>query len=127
MIVLGIKDKIQNYAYEKEDLEKLTTEQLIGFIRHINDWYRRYFRDWYYEDEVPYEEKYKEFIDKYVCVREHWPDNYPTEYYWANEDELRAVLKTRPNIPNKIQRKKMIKDKIHENKKNTKRKLTFKR
>lgn len=126
MIDLGIKHNIKNFAYEKEDFEQMSTQQLVAFIAHIRNWYRRYFHDWYYEDEVPYEKKYKEFIDKYVCVREIWSDNYPTEYYWADENVLREILKTRPNVPNKPQRKQAIKDCIHKNKRNTKRNLKYK-
>jgi len=125
MLELETKDNIKNFIYEKEDLEKLTTEQLVGFIRHINDWHAMYFRDWHLPGD--YEERYKEYIDKYVCVHEYWPDNYPTAYYWADEKVLREILKTRPNIPNKIQRKRMILDKIHKNRKNTKRNLKYQR
>jgi len=125
MIDLGNKNTIKNFAYEREDLEKLTTEQLISFIRHIHTWHTMYFRDWHRDDD--YEARFKEYIDKYVCVREIWPDNYPIEYYWADEEILREILKTRPNIPNKVQRKKMIIDRIHQNKKNTKRILKYKK
>ena len=125
MIELGSIRNIKNFVYEKEDLEKLSTEQLIGFIVHIRNWYRWYFSEIRYEDD--YESRYAEYIDKYVCVYEFWPDNYPTEYYWADEKVLRDILKTRPNIPNKIQRKKHIKELIHQNKKNTKRNLIYKR
>ena len=125
MIKLGVKDDIISYVYEKEDLENMTTEQLVSFIRHITIWHSMYFRDWHYEDD--YESRYKEYIDKYVCVHETWPENYPTEYYWSNEDDLRAILKTRPNIPNKIQKKKALKEIISENKKKTKRNLKYKR
>lgn len=125
MIELGNKDNIKNFVYEREDLEKMSTEQLVGFIRHIGTWYRMYFSDWHMPDD--YEERYKEYIDKYVCVYEYWPDNYPIAYYWADEEVLREILKNRPNIPNKIQRKKMILNKIHQNKKNTKRILKFQR
>ena len=125
MIDLGNKNSIKNFAYEREDLEKLTTEQLISFIRHIRTWHTMYFRDWHRDDD--YEARFKEYIDKYVLVREIWPDNYPIEYYWADEEVLREILKTRPNIPNKIQRKRIIINKIHQNKKNTKRNLKYKR
>lgn len=82
-----------------------------------------YFRDYHYDDD--YEARFKEYIDNYVLVREIWPDNYPTEYYWADENILREILKTRPNIPNKIQRKNIIKKKISENKRHTKRHLLY--
>lgn len=123
MIYLGDKNRIKNFVYEREDLEKLTTEQLISFIRHIGTWHRTYFRDYHYDDD--YEARFKEYIDKYVLVREIWPDNYPTEYYWADEEVLREILKTRPNIPNKIQRKNSLKRKISENRKAVKRKLKY--
>jgi len=125
MINLGDKYKIKNFAYEREDLERLTTEQLISFIAHIRTWHTMYFRDYHYDDD--YEARFKEYIDKYVLVREIWPDNYPIEYYWADEKVLREILKTRPNIPNKIQRKQAIKRSIAENKKKTKRNLKYQR
>ena len=126
MIELGNIRNIKNFVYEKEDLEKFSTERLVGFIAHIRTWYRMYFSDIRYEDD--YESRFKEYIDKYVCVYEFWPDNYhPTEYYWADENMLREILKTRPNIPNKIQVKNHIKRLIHQNKKNTKRNLIYKR
>lgn len=123
MKYLGTKRDIKNFVYEYEDLEKLATRELVGFIAHIRNWHRMYFSDWHMPDD--YEERYKEYIDKYVCVKETWPDNYPTEYYWADEKMLREILNTRPNIPNKIQRKNIIKKKINENKRHTKRHLLY--
>ena len=124
MIDLGDKNRIKNFAYEREDLEKLTTEQLISFIAHIRNWHIRYF-DADYRYDGDYESRWEEYIKDYVLVREIWPDNYPTEYYWADEEVLREILKTRPNIPNKIQRKNSLKQKISENRKAVKRKLKY--
>ena len=123
---LGIKHNIKNFVYEKEDLEKLSTRELIGFISHIRNWHLKYF-DADYRYDGDYESRWEEYIKDYVVVKETWPDNYPTEYYWADEKMLREILKTRPNIPNKIQRKKMLRNIISENKKNTKKNLKYKR
>lgn len=124
MIYLGDKNRIKNFVYEREDLEKLTTEQLISFIAHIRNWHIRYF-DADYRYEGDYESRWEEYIKDYVLVREIWPDNYPIEYYWTDEKVLREILKTRPNIPNKIQRKNSLKRKISENRKAVKRKLKY--
>lgn len=126
MKYLGIKDKIKQFVYEKDDLEKLSTEQLVNFIRQIRNWHLKYFNaDYRYEGD--YESTWAEYIKDYVVVKETWPDNYPTEYYWVDEKVLRDILKTRPNIPNKIQRKNRLKDIISENRKHTKKILKYKR
>ena len=126
MIYLGVKDNIKNFVYEEDDLKKLSTLELIGFIAHIRNWYIRYFdSDYRYEED--YESRWEEYIKDYVLVKETWPDNYPTEYYWADEKILREILKTRPNIPNKIQRRNKRKQIISENKKSVKRNLKYNR
>jgi len=125
MIEAEPRGHIKNFIYEQADLEKLTTRQLISFIRHIGTWHRMYFGDWTYDD--CYEHRYKEYIDKYVCVREIWPDNYPTAYYWADEDVLRDILKTRPNIPNKIQNIQKRKAMIAANRRKVKHNLKYNR
>lgn len=126
MIELGTHKNIKNFVYEKDDLEKLSTKQLIAFIVHIRDWHLKYFNaDYRYEGD--YESTWAEYIKDYVVVNEFWPDNYPTEYYWVDEKVLRDILKTRPNIPNKIQRKNRLKDIISENRKHTKKILKYKR
>lgn len=119
MIYLGIKDNIKQFIYEEDDLKKLSTYELINFIRHI-----KYF-DADYRYEGDYESRWKEYIKDYVLVYEIWPDNSPLEYYWTDEKVLREILKTRPNIPNKIQRKNALKQKISENRKAVKRKLKY--
>lgn len=124
MIDLGIYNDIKNFVYEKDDLKKLSTEQLVSFIAHIRNWYFRNF-DSDYRYEGDYESKWEKYIKDYVVVREIWPDNYPTEYYWADEKILREILKTRPNIPNKIQRKKARKLIIAKNRKHIKRNLKY--
>ena len=126
MIYLGIKHNVKNFVYEEDDLKKLSTHELIGFICHIRNWHIRYFNaDYRYEGD--YESRWEEYIKDYVLVKEIWPDNYPTEYYWANEKVLRNILKTRPNIPNKLQKKQAIKKSIAENKRKVKRNLKYKK
>lgn len=126
MIYLGIKHNIKNFVYEEDDLKELSTHELIGFISHIRNWYIRYFNsDYRYEGD--YESRWEEYIKDYVLVKEIWINNYPIEYYWANEKVLRNILKTRPNIPNKPQVKQAIKKSIAENKRKVKRNLKYKR
>ena len=124
MKYLGVHKNIKNFVYEKDDLEKLSTRELIGFICHIRNWHFRNFNaDYRYEGD--YESTWADYIKDYVVVKETWPDNYPTEYYWADEKVLRDILKTRPNIPNKIQRKNALKKIISQNKKTVKRNLKY--
>lgn len=123
---LGTKHNIKNFILEKDDLEKLSTKELINFIAHIRYWHLKYFdADFRYEGD--YESRWEEYIKDYVVVKETWPDNYPTEYYWTDENILREILKNRPNVPNKIQRKNILKQIVSENKKRTKRNLKYKR
>lgn len=126
MIYLGIKHNIKNFVYDEDDLKKLSTRELIGFICHIRNWHLKYF-DADYRYDGDYESKWEEYIKDYVVVKETWPDNYPTEYYWTDEKVLRDILKTRPNIPNKIQRKNKRKQLISENKKSVKHNLKYNR
>ncbi|MBQ3415865.1 MAG: hypothetical protein IJH39_11155 [Clostridia bacterium] len=125
MIYLGIKHNIKNFVYEEDDLKKLSTRELIGFICHIRNWHFRNFNaDYRYDGD--YESRWEEYIKDYVVVKETWPDNYhPTEYYWTDEKVLRDILKTRPNIPNKIQRKNALKKIIAQNKKKVKRNIKY--
>ncbi len=126
MIYLGIKHNIENFLYEEDDLKKLSTHELISFICHIRNWHRIYFNaDYRYDGD--YESRWEEYIKDYVLVKEIWPDNYPTEYYWVDEKVLRNILNTRPNIPNKEQKKQAIKKSIAENKRKVRRKLKYKR
>ena len=110
-----------NYVYSKEELENFSTEKLVNFIHHN----QKYRHDSYGQSPlslIGWGE------DKYIEVHQDWVgDNTLNGYYWANEDELRTILKTRPNIPNKQQRKQMLKDKISENKKNVKKNLIYKK
>ena len=126
MIYLGIKHNIENFLYEEDDLKKLSTHELISFICHIRNWHRIYFNaDYRYDGD--YESRWEEYIKDYVLVKEIWPDNYPTEDYWVDEKVLRNILNTRPNIPNKEQKKQAIKKSIAENKRKVRRKLKYKR
>ena len=75
MIEATPRGHIKNFIYDREDLEKMTTKQLIGFIRHIGTWHRMYFRDWRYDDD-------------YVASE----DNTETEKYGARNNEELADL-----------------------------------
>ena len=109
---------IKNYFYTKEDLESFSTERLVRFIHH-NQMYRH--------DTYGMSPHFCEMHDKGIIeVEADWGgDNDLRAYYWADKKELKDVLKTRPNIPNKVQKKQMIKDNIAQNKKKTKRNLKY--
>lgn len=126
MIYLGDKYNIKQFVYEEDDLKKLSTRELIGFICHIRNWHIRYF-DSDYRYDGDYESRWEEYIKDYVLVKEIWTNHRPTEYYWIDEKVLRNILSTRPNIPSKGQKKQEIKKSIAENKKKTKRNLKYKR
>ncbi len=71
---------------------------------------------------------FDEFYHKEIIgVEIIWGDNTILEYRWALEKDLREILSTRPNIPNKQQKKQKLKAKIAENRKKVKRKLSYNR
>lgn len=111
---------IKNYLYTREELESLSTEELVQFMRH-NTKYRH--------DTHMMSPDFCDNLDKGIIeVGADWGgENTLKAYYWAIEEELREILKTRPNIPNKQQKKKMLKDIISQNRKKTKRNLKYKR
>lgn len=111
---------ITNYIYSIEELESFSTEKLVGFIHH-NQIYRH---DSYGESPIALD-NWKN--GEYIEVDADWNDNCIKAYYWANEQELRNILKTRPNIPNKIQRKNRLKDIISKNRKHVKKNLKYSR
>ena len=111
---------IKNYLYTREELEKLSTEKLVILMRH----HCEYRHDTHMMSPEYYDNIHKGIIE----VGADWgSENTLKAYYWAIETELREILKTRPNIPNKNQRKNIIKKLISQNKKKTKRKLIYKR
>jgi len=111
---------IKNYLYTKEELESFSTEKLVSFMRH---------NQFYHHDNYMMSPDFAEMYDKGIIeVEADWGgDNHLIAYHWANEQELREILKTRPNIPNKQQKKKALKETIAENKKKTKRNLKYQR
>ena len=116
----GFNGDIKNYLYTKEELESFSTEKLISFIHH-NRFYRH--------DDYMMSPDWDEMYDKGIIeVEADWGgDNDLKGYYWADEEVLREILKTRPNIPNKVQKKQALKKVIAENKKSTKRNLKYQR
>lgn len=109
---------VKNYLYTKEELESFSTEKLVSFIHH-NHLYRR---DVHMMSPSFYNNLHKGIIE----VEADWGgDNTLKAYHWAVEEELREILKTRPNIPNKQQKKKALKETIAENKVKTKRNLKY--
>lgn len=117
---------IENKIYTKEMLEKMPTEQLVGFIS-----YNRCFGGfWCGMDYLNYELPDDIDIpnrDDYILVGKDWNDNIEKARMWANETELREILKSRPNIPNKSQRRKTRQDAAAESRKSTKKNLKYKR
>lgn len=111
---------IKNYLYTKEELESFSTERLVNFMHH-NQFYRN--------DDYMMSPEFADYYQKGIIeVEADWGgDNDLKAYYWAIEEELREILKTRPNIPNKQQKKKALKDTIAENKKKVKRNLKYQR
>lgn len=113
-------ENIKNYLYTKEELESFSTEKLVSFMHH-NQLYRH--------DDYMMSPDFVHYYKKGIIeVEADWSgDNDLKAWYWAVEEELREILKTRPNIPNKIQRKNTLKKTIAENKKKTKRNLKYQR
>lgn len=111
---------VKNYLYTREELESLSTERLVLFMRHHCE---------YRHDEHMMSPDYYHNLHKGIIeVDADWgSENTLKAYYWAIEEELREILKTRPNIPNKEQRKKKRIYTISQNKKKTKRNLKYKR
>ena len=118
---------IENKIYTKEMLEKMSTEQLVGFISY----HRHSGGFWYGMDYVNFTlpENYDiPAREDYILVHRDWcGENTETTRFWANEKELREILKTRPNIPNKEQKRKARQDAAAGSRKSTKKNLKYKR
>ena len=123
MIEIEIKYQIEgvkNYLYTKEELESFSTEKLVLLMRHHTE---------YRHDAHPMSPNFYDNLHKGIIeVGADWGgENTIKAYYWAIEEELREILKTRPNIPNKQQKNKMLKNIISQNRKKVKRNLKYKR
>ena len=110
----------KNYLYTREELEDLSTEKLVLLMRH-HCTYR-------HDEHMMTPDYYHNLHRGIIEVDAKWTgDNTLQAYYWAIEDELREILKTRPNVPNKEQRRKKRIRIISENRRKTKRNLKYKR
>jgi len=110
----------KNYLYTKKELESFSTMKLVLFMRH----HCAYRHDVHMMSPDYYDNLHKGIIE----VDAEWTgDNTLIAYYWAVEEELREILKTRENIPNKMQKKKILKRIIAQNKRKTKRNLKYKK
>lgn len=118
---------IENKIYTKSDLEKMTTRQLVDFIAY-NRSYGSY--EWQYNDYKKY--TLPESVDipnreDYILIDSEWDDNVEKTWCWANEKELRDILKTRPNIPNKIQARQARQKAAAESRRSSKKVLKYKK
>ena len=118
---------IDNIIYSKSDLEAMDTERLVNFVSY-NRSYGYY--EWQYGDYKKYRLPESVNIpnrDDYILVGKDWDDNIEKAHMWANETELREILKSRPNIPNKSQRREARQKRAAESRKSVKRNLKYKK
>ena len=94
---------------EKCDLEKMQTKRLIHLVHCSTNSH--------------YNKVTIKGVEGYF-INYSW-DNDNLIAYWYNEKELRDILKTRPHIPNKKERKVIIANLIAQNKRKTKRILKY--
>ena len=125
------------HLMEKKDLESLHTKVLIKMLRYET---KHYAGD-YDNCEQIYDNGYnmlqfrlteyggytREQVQKYKSYIEVKPWKYTSvlEYTYADEEMIREILKTRPHIPSKKERKEMTRLMITESRGKTKRNLKF--
>ena len=119
----------------KDDLELFRTEQLIEMLRyeryHYNDYdiAEQIFDNGYNMLQfrlVEYGGRTREEVQKYKDYVE--VDNYREKgrsivYTYADRNQLKEILNHRPHIPSKMENKQMIKERIQQGRKKTKRNL----
>lgn len=121
---------------EMADLESLHTKTLIKMLRYE----RKNKYDYDNCDQI-YDNRYNmlqfrlinygqytwEDVQRYKSYIEvkPWKNTSVLEYTYADEEMIRGILKTRPNIPNKEERKEMTRQMITRNRRKTKRNLKF--
>ena len=125
--VIFVVDMIENKIYTKSDLEKMTTRQLVDFIAY-NRSYGSY--EWQYGDYK--KRRLPESVnipnrEDYILIDSEWDDNVEKTWCWANETELREILKSRPNIPNKTQARRSRQKAAAESRRSSKKVLKYKK
>ena len=123
----------------KDELEMFRTEQLIEMLRYE----RRHYNDYDTAEQifdngynmlqfelVEYGGRTREEVQKYKDYVE--VDNYKEVglaiiFTYADRNQLKEILNHRPHIPNKMENKQMIKERIQQGRKKTKRNLKYQR
>lgn len=121
---------------EMADLESLHTKTLIKMLRYE----RKNKYDYDNCDQI-YDNRYNmlqfrlinygqytwEDVQRYKSYIEvkPWKNTSVLEYTYADEEMIRGILKTRPHIPSKEERKEMTRQMIARNRRKTKRNLKF--
>ena len=128
------------HLLEREDLESLKTQQLIDMLRYERIYYGG---DYDFCDQV-YDNGYntlqyrmteygqftREEVQQYrnyVEVRHYQEISSLLEFTYADRNQLKEILNSRPHIPNKIERRNLTQMEIKKSKGKTKRNLKYKR
>lgn len=121
----------------KDELELFRTEQLIEMLRyeryHYNDYdvAEQIFDNGYNMLQfrlVEYGGRTREEVQKYkdyVEVSNYREKGCTVVYTYADRNQLKEILHHRPHIPSKMENKQMIKERIQQGKKKTKRNLKY--
>lgn len=127
------------HLLEREDLESLKTKQLIDMLRYERiyyggDWdtceliydnglnmvqYRLMEYGHYSREDV---QKYKDYVEV-----KFYRDASVLEFTYADRNLIKEILKSRPHIPNKEERKEQTREEIKKSKGKVKRNLKYKR
>ena len=123
----------------KDELEMFRTEQLIEMLRyercHYNDYdtAEQIFDDGYNMLQfmlVEHGDRTREEVQKYkdyVEVDNYREDGLAIIFTYADRNQLKEILNHRPHIPNKMENKQMIKERIQQSRKKIKRNLKYQR
>jgi len=127
------------HLLERKDLESLKTQQLIKMLRYERIHYGvdYDFCEQVYDngfnvlqqrlmDSGQYTREGVQKYSSYVEVKT-WKNDTILEFTYADRNQLKEILKSRPHILNKEERRKLTKEEIKKSKGNTKKNLTYKR
>ena len=122
----------------KDDLELFKTEYLIEMLRYERIHYGGDYdiAEQIYDNGynmlqfrlVEYDGRTREEVQKYkdyVEVNHYWEEGLTIVYTYADRNQLKEILHHRPHIPSKKENKQMIKERIQQGRKKTKRNLKF--
>ena len=128
------------HLLEREDLESFKTRQLIDMLRYEKI---QYGGDYDFCDQVydngyntlqyrmtEYGQYTREEVQQYsdyVEVKNYQESSALLEFTYADRNQLKEILKSRPHIPNKMERKNLTRMEIQKSKGKTKRNLKYKR